>query len=390
MVAVRRSGDEFSVLQRPLAARAMRRRLPSALPPVFSKSKLDLAYSAVCLSRRAHPAKSDIWNLRRSWAHDRADVLAALVAGTYRFSPLLRVETAAGEMVDMWSSRDAVVLKLLANHLAELLPRSTSCTHLKGHGGLKGAVRRVAEALPAHRFVMRTDVKSYYASIDHERLLQRLEVHVKDRRVLNLVYQYLKRTVEIGGTFLDIDRGLSPGCALSPVMGAFFCYELDVVMEAQAERDGLLYVRYMDDILVLAPTRWSLRRAVITVNRTLSGLGLDKHPDKTFIGPIVRGFDFLGYHLQGEPGQPGRLTLAAKTIQNFKVKMSQLYEQNRRLLRTAQGRQAVEARLRQYIHRFCGWVHGGLSHAFGIDRTTGEALLIGAGCACKLRCGSAR
>ena len=159
---------------------------------------------------------------------------------------------------------------------------------------------------------------------------------------------------------------------------------------AQAKRDGMLYVRYMDDILVLAPTRWSLRRAVTTVNRTLSGLGLDKHPDKTYIGPIARGFDFLGYHLQGEPGQPGRLTLAAKTIQNFKVKMSQLYEQNRRLLRTAQGRQAVEARVRQYINRFCGWDKGGLSHAFGSDWTTGEALFVSAGCACKLRCDSAR
>jgi len=370
-----RAGNKFSVLQRPSAARATTRRLPSALPPVFTKSKLDLAYSAVSRSRRSHPARSDIWNLRRSWARERVDLLAALVAGTYRFSPLLRVETAAGEMVDMWSSRDAVVLKLLANHLAELLPRATSCTHLKGHGGLKGAVRRVAAALPAHRFVMRTDVKSYYASIDHERLLQRLEVHVKDRRVLNLVYQYLKRTVEIGGTFLDIDRGLSPGCALSPVMGAFFCYELDVVMEAQTERDGLLYVRYMDDILVLAPTRWSLRRAVITVNRTLSSLVLDKHPDKTFIGPIARGFDFLGYHLQGEPGQPARLTLAAKTTQNFEGKMSRLYEQNRRLLRSAQGRQAVEAMLRQYINRFCGWVNGGLSHAFRLDWTTCAGLL---------------
>ncbi len=355
-------GRAYSVFQRQSAVHAIAHRSSFSLPPAFSNAKLDHAYVAVCRTRCFHPTRSDIWNLRQSWARERVDLLAALVAGTYQFSPMLRVETAAGEMMDVWSSRDAVVLKLLANHLAELLPSSPSCTHLKGHGGLKGAVRQVADALPAHRFVLRTDVKSYYASIDHERLLQRLEVYVEDHRVLNLVYQYLKRTIEFGGTFHDVDKGLSPGCSLSPVMGAFFCSELDVVMEAQAKRDGLLYVCYMDDILVLAPMRWSLRRAVSTVNRTLAGLGLDKHPDKTFIGPIARGFDFLGYHLQGVPGQPARLTLAAKTIQNFELKMSRLYEQNRRLLRSADGRQAVEARLREYLNRFCGWVRGGLSH----------------------------
>jgi hypothetical protein len=52
----------------------------------------------------------------------------------------------------------------------------------------------------------------------------------------------------------------------------------------------------MDDILVLAPTRWKLRRAIRVVNEILGSLRLEKHPDKTFIGRIEQGFDFLGYH----------------------------------------------------------------------------------------------
>ena len=52
----------------------------------------------------------------------------------------------------------------------------------------------------------------------------------------------------------------------------------------------------MDDIVVLAPTRWKLRWAVKAVNEVLSSLRLEKHPDKTFIGRIEKGFDFLGYH----------------------------------------------------------------------------------------------
>jgi hypothetical protein len=51
----------------------------------------------------------------------------------------------------------------------------------------------------------------------------------------------------------------------------------------------------------------------------------EKHPDKTFIGRIERGFDFLGYHFS-----PAGLAVAKKTVANFIEKASRLYEQERR------------------------------------------------------------
>ena len=174
--------------------------------------------------------------------------------------------------------------------LSDVLPVSPSCTHIKGHGGAKAAVRQVMAHLPTNSFVLRTDVKSYYASIDHFLLLDQLAEIIRDKRVLNLLGQYLRRTAERGGEFRDYERGISLGCPLSPLMGAFFLKRLDAVMEAS----GLFYVRLMDDILVLAPTRWRFRRAVKAVNEVLGSLCLLKHPDKTFVGRTERGFDFLG------------------------------------------------------------------------------------------------
>ena len=72
----------------------------------------------------------------------------------------------------------------------------------------------------------------------------------------------------------------------------------------------------MDDVLVLAPTRWKLRAAVRTVNRVLAPLDLEKHPDKTFIGRGEKGFDWLGYHLW-----PGGLRPAAQTMRNFAARV---------------------------------------------------------------------
>lgn len=72
-------------------------------------------------------------------------------------------------------------------------------------------------------------------------------------------------------------------------MGALYLLPLDDWM---AEL-GCFYVRFMDDWVVLAPTRWKLRRAIRAVNEEMAALRVVQHPDKTFISRIERGFDFL-------------------------------------------------------------------------------------------------
>jgi RNA-directed DNA polymerase len=162
--------------------------------------------------------------------------------------------------------------------------------------------------------------------------------------VVNLIGQYLRRTSERGGSFWDYEKGISLGCPLSPLIGGFFLNALD----AAAAKLRLFYVRFMDDILILAPTRWQLRGAVKAVNQTLSALSLEKHPDKTFIGRIERGFDFLGYHFS-----PTGLTVAKQTIANFIEKASRLYEQKRSAVLAATA-------LEMYVRRWVRWAVSGI------------------------------
>lgn len=102
----------------------------------------------------------------------------------------------------------------------------------------------------------------------------------------------------------------------------------------------------MDDILVLASTRWKLRRAVKIVNQQLAALELEKHPDKTFIGRIEKGFDFLGYHFSR-----AGLSVAETSIAKFVERSTRLYEQSRNADRAL--------RLGHYVRRWLGWVQGG-------------------------------
>ena len=64
--------------------------------------------------------------------------------------------------------------------------------------------------------------------------------------------------------------------------------------------------------------------AVRLVNQVLGSLSLSKHPDKTFIGRIEKGFDFLGYHFG-----PEGISVAKETVKRFVERATRLYEQER-------------------------------------------------------------
>ncbi|MDJ0816201.1 MAG: reverse transcriptase domain-containing protein [Desulfobacterales bacterium] len=134
---------------------------------------------------------------------------------------------------------------------------------------------------------------------------------------------------------------------MSPLLGAFYLLELDQKIEKLETKN----FRYMDDILILAPTRWKLKKAIRMLNQTFSELKLEKHPNKTLIGRIERGFDFLGYHFD-----PGGLGVAKKTEENFLSLTIRLYEQE-------PGEVVSSPRLGLYVKRWRGWVRAGLNQS---------------------------
>ncbi len=112
------------------------------LADLTSDDMLDTAYDWLCKRRRNYPADADVWSLRQAWAQEKNKIKAALASGRYRFGLLTRITLVGGEEVDLWSARDAMVLKTLTIVLAKHLPVSPRCTHVKGHGGAKAAVRQ--------------------------------------------------------------------------------------------------------------------------------------------------------------------------------------------------------------------------------------------------------
>ncbi len=292
-------------------------------------------------SRKYQPSSSDIWAFRRMWDTKSANIIKSFLTGSYQFGLQKKIHLSSGETIALWSSPDALVLKILTFLLQEFLKPylSKECYHVKGHGGLKKAVHEVMKMYPQYGFFTKTDVRSYYDSIDHHTLMVRLSEYVRDRKILRYVWQFLRRMVEWGGLYQDVKRGISRGSSLSLLLGAFYLLELD----KRIKKIDVKYFRYMDDILILEPTRWKLKRAIGVLNETFDELKLEKHPDKTAMGRTEKGFDFLGCHFS-----PEGLTLAEKTIENFLARAIRLYEQG-------QGEPSSSSLLGLYVRRWERW-----------------------------------
>ena len=347
---------------------------------------IDLAFAWLCKQRKDAHHNHDVWDLRFRWEEEKPQLKRELREGTFRLSPT-RMVMIDGEPMELWSSRDSLVLKAVSIVLSRAWHDvlSERCFHLAGRGGAKAAVRKVAQLVvkrqtrlaptglgdragspcrgdtrgqlsqhdiqgqvlkpgsgdPARpQFVMKSDVKKYYASIDHDILMEQVRELIDDPVILDLVEQYIRRTVYDGGLYRDVEQGIPLGCSLSPLMGAVYLRPLDEAMQ----KTGLFYARFMDDWVILSPSRWKLRKAVRIVNQVLNRLKVWQHPDKTFIGRVACGFDFLGYHFR-----PDGLSVAEKTRQNFVSRLKQLYEQH-----------AIPTRIDGYVRRWQRWVTSGL------------------------------
>jgi retron-type reverse transcriptase len=258
---------------------------------------------------------------------DLGELAAKLQSGEYCFQPLTTVKTTnklgEPETLEVWESQDRLVLKamslVLKAHLSEDFP--TCCHHLEGRGGIKKAVRKTRDFVRDNpdSWVLKTDVKGYYAHIDHVVLYNQMQALIPNEDyLLRLTWQYLKRTVYDGGNYYDRELGISLGCPLSPLMAAVYLQPLDEAFEGKE----WFYARFTDDWVIIVPTRWKLNFAVKKVNQILNQHKLTKADDKTFIGRSQRGFDFLGYHFT-----PESLTMGKMSLQRRDARLHQLYEQ---------------------------------------------------------------
>jgi RNA-directed DNA polymerase len=189
--------------------------------------------------------------------------------------------------------------------------------------GCKDALREVARLLKAgYVQVVDADLKSYFDSIPHNKLLKEIGCYIADGRVMALIEAFLTQDILEGMALWTPEQGAPQGAVISPLLSNLYLHSIDVAMA----RNGFEMVRYADDFVILCRTAEEAHTALELVGELTAAKGLSLHPEKTrLVDAMVpgQGFDFLGYHFERGTRWPRKKsmrklkdTLRAKTKRN--------------------------------------------------------------------------
>jgi RNA-directed DNA polymerase len=162
----------------------------------------------------------------------------------------------------------------------------------------------------SHGWIIEGDIQSFFDNIDHHELMQRLRQRIKDKKLLSLIWKFLRAGIMEEGSFRHSLLGTPQGGIGSPLLANMTLHELDRYMERHTEllrwkrqgrkRQGLanyLYVRYADDCVVLCDgtkeQAEAMRQELHQFLRT--ELKLELSLEKTKVTHDHEGFEFLGF-----------------------------------------------------------------------------------------------
>ena len=259
-----------------------------------------------------------------------AELHETLKSDVYSPSPVKRVDIPKGDgktrPLGIPTVKDRVVqtaLKMAIEPIFETQFREGSYGFRPGRG-CKDALREVDRLLKeGFIHVVDADLKSYFDTIPHDRLMEQVTGKISDGRVLALIEGFLLQDVMKGMERWTPTAGTPQGAVISPLLANIYLHPLDLLME----EGGYRMVRYADDFVILCRTAEEAAAALRQVTAWTTANGLTLHPDKTRIGDArqpSQGFDFLGYRFES-----GRRHVRKKSLKAFKDKVRAMTKRSR-------------------------------------------------------------
>src|SRR5215831_17703562 len=295
----------------------------SLMDKVFAPATLEAAWEKVWANEGA--AGVDRQSVERFAAQAEpylTELSTALREGSYHPQPIRRVDIPKRDgrtrPLGIPTVKDRVVqtaVKFTLEPIFEATFRPTSYGFRPGRGCLD-ALREVAHLIEGgHSYVVDADFESYFDSIPHERLMQRIEERVSDGRVLALLRSWLKQDIMRDMQRWTPTAGTPQGVVISPLLANIYLHPLDELMAAR----GYRMVRYADDFVVLCRSREEADAALAEIRAWVAANGLRLHPNKTQVGDCRQygeGFEFLGYRFEA-----GKWFVRKKSLNRLKDKI---------------------------------------------------------------------
>ena len=316
-------------------------RFTTLLHHVNEKLLLDSFYQ---LKKEAAPGVDRVtWGEYEQGVEDRIKELHDRVhRGAYRAQPSRRVYIPKPDgrrrPLGIAALEDKVVQQAVVtvlNHIYEGDFAGFSYGFRPGRGA-HGALDSLSAGIMTKKvnWILDADIQGFFDHIDHENLMELIELRIADRRILRLIRKWLKAGVSEDGQWSETKVGTPQGAVISPLLANIYLhYVLDQwVMQWRREYAGgdVIMVRYADDFVLGFQHRPDADRFVEQLRKRMADYGLELHSEKTRLiefGRFAAGnrerngagkpetFNFLGFtHICGTIRKSGKFTVLRKTI----------------------------------------------------------------------------
>ena len=319
---------------------------------ILSRNNLNLAYLQVVRNKGSAGVDGMTCEQLLPYLKEhREELLAQLRNGTYKPSPVLRVEIPKPNGGKRKLGIPTVIDRMLQQAINQVLQPlfepafSDNSFGFRPKRSAHDAIKRAQSYYKeGYKYVVDIDMKAYFDTVNHDKLMYFLEKKVDDKRVLRLIRLYLQSGIMVNGLVEHSEKGTPQGGNLSPLLSNIYLNEFDQLLEKRGHK----FVRYADDCNIYVRSRRAAHRVMNNAIQFLEGeLKLIVNREKSAVGsPLKR--KFLGFCLfTAKSGVKIRPHNKAKT--SVKTKLRKITKRNR-------GR-SLEIILKEIRQLMTGWLN---------------------------------
>lgn len=249
---------------------------------------------------RGKQKKRDVQTFEYNLVENVSQIHAGLASGAYRHGPYAHFRISDPKPRDIHKAcvRDRLVHHAVYRVLypyfnRAFIPDSYSCRLEKGTHRAMAAFKRYAyQASKNHTktlWVLKCDIRKFFASVDHQTLLTILRRHLSDERTLALLQNVIESFCSTAP-----GKGLPLGNLTSQLLVNVYMNEFDQFVKHTLKARH--YVRYADDFVILSTSYpWLVSLLAPIRNFLRNNLKLELHPNKVSISTFSSGVDYLGW-----------------------------------------------------------------------------------------------